>query len=39
MSQEGARHRAGLWLAQAHDNLRAALLSWSGEALEASDGF
>jgi HEPN domain-containing protein len=36
MSQEGARHRAGLWLAQAEDDLRAArLLQGGGQAAQA----
>lgn len=36
MSQEGARHRAGLWLAQAVDDLRAArLLQGGGQAAQA----
>jgi len=36
MSQEGARHRAGLWLAQAEDDLRAArLLQGGGHAAQA----
>jgi hypothetical protein len=30
MSQEGARHRAGLWLRQAEDDLRAARLLQGG---------
>jgi hypothetical protein len=35
MSQEGARHRAGLWLRQADDDLRAGtqLLAWATEEL------
>jgi hypothetical protein len=35
MSQEGARHRAGLWLGQAEDDPRAAtqLLAWATEEL------
>jgi hypothetical protein len=35
MSQEGARHRAGLWLRQARDDLRAGtqLLAWATEEL------
>jgi len=36
MSQEGARHRAGLWLRQAEDDLRAArLLQGGGQAAQA----
>ncbi len=36
MSQEGARHRAGLWLRQAEDGLRAArLLQGGGQAAQA----
>ena len=36
MSQEGARHRAGLWLRQADDDLRAArLLQGGGQAAQA----
>ncbi|MEI7665863.1 MAG: HEPN domain-containing protein [Synechococcaceae cyanobacterium ELA263] len=36
MSQEGARHRAGLWLRQAEDDLRAArLLQGGGQASQA----
>ena len=35
MSQEGARHRAGLWLRRADDDLRAStqLLAWATEQL------
>jgi HEPN domain-containing protein len=36
MSQEGARHRAGLWLRQAQDDLRAAeVLKAAGQAAQA----
>jgi len=36
MSQEGARHRAGLWLRQAEDDLRAAqVLKAAGQAAQA----
>jgi len=36
MSQEGAHHRAGLWLAQAQDDLRAAqVLQAAGQAAQA----
>ena len=36
MSQEGARHRAGLWLRQADDDLRAArLLQGGGQTAQA----
>ena len=36
MSQEGARHRAGLWLRQAEDDLQAArLLQGGGQAAQA----
>lgn len=36
MSQEGARHRASLWLAQAQDDLRAAqVLQAAGQAAQA----
>jgi HEPN domain-containing protein len=36
MSQEGARHRAGLWLGQAKDDLRAAqVLQAAGQAAQA----
>ena len=36
MSQEGARHRAGLWMRQAQDDLRAAqVLQAAGQAAQA----
>jgi len=36
MSQEGEHHRAGLWLAQAQDDLRAAqVLQAAGQAAQA----